>query len=309
MEEKFGSDDQLLAYKEEIKKYLAKEIFNPDVSSTLVTEIRNEYSSLIQKICDEKDTISDSSKIIEYLDSANKAFENVKRTADATLDARVLSLTSDIATQKVCSASSKSNLLNPLNLAHIFSVIFLSRNNKTHIFNELLLNWNGTFSTNFVPVEDIDVQITASSRTRKRTFEEEIPVNRPGEFRSLDEYANDVVSKNEKSTSLHVLATYNNLKNVEPIEFYRFVLDPNSFSRSVESIFYLSFLITDNRVCIYLENNEPFLATIENGNFNSDEQNINRLHKIVSLNYKRWQEYIIKYDIKKPLNHISYDSG
>lgn len=45
--------------------------------------------------------------------------------------------------------------------------------------------------------------------------------------------------------------------NVGQIGFYEFCLDPNDFARSVENIFYVSFLIKETRVKIVFEEDFP----------------------------------------------------
>lgn len=40
------------------------------------------------------------------------------------------------------------------------------------------------------------------------------------------------------------------LTEVEPVNFFKFFVNPNSFSQSVENLFYLSFLIRDSKMAI-----------------------------------------------------------
>jgi hypothetical protein len=43
------------------------------------------------------------------------------------------------------------------------------------------------------------------------------------------------------------------LKIGHPVPFYRFIVDPQSFSRTVENLFYVAFLVNDNRVRLAIE--------------------------------------------------------
>ena len=48
-----------------------------------------------------------------------------------------------------------------------------------------------------------------------------------------------------------------------PMNFFEFVINPDSFSQSVENIFYLSFLIRDGKAKIFIDekDGQPYVRT------------------------------------------------
>lgn len=102
--------------------------------------------------------------------------------------------------------------------------------------------------------------------------------------------------------------------NEKPISFYHFVIDPTSFSNSVENIFYISFLIKDGHVSInegkYLspllksvfynkfnflliadgENGLPSLRVVPKKTSSSQAQEaVSKKQLVLSLDQRRWQ--------------------
>lgn len=53
------------------------------------------------------------------------------------------------------------------------------------------------------------------------------------------------------------------LEQVEKINLFKLVINPESFAQSVENIFYLSFLIRDAKVAFEIsEDDEPLVCTL-----------------------------------------------
>lgn len=78
----------------------------------------------------------------------------------------------------------------------------------------------------------------------------------------------------------------------KPISFYRFVMDPTSFSNSVENIFYVSFLIKDGFVAIDEdgENGLPSLSVVNKRHRETVSQtSVSKKQLILSLDQETWQ--------------------
>ncbi|CCH59541.1 hypothetical protein TBLA_0B07230 [Henningerozyma blattae CBS 6284] len=116
--------------------------------------------------------------------------------------------------------------------------------------------------------------------------------------------------KQEKTTPEYVQRSYKILKKkmgFESISLFKFIIDPESFSKSIENLFYTSFLIKENR--LVLEEDEDGMPTIrikEEILSNTQEraieiQNRNKApqnHIIFQMDMPTWRKLIEKYDIK-----------
>lgn len=93
-----------------------------------------------------------------------------------------------------------------------------------------------------------------------------------------------------------------------PISYLEFVLDPQSFSKSIENMFHFSFLIKEGRAALKLDDHGkglPFAEPIkvkkslaandESGKGESKHQ------AIISLDYDQWEDMIQQLDLKEPM--------
>jgi hypothetical protein len=59
-----------------------------------------------------------------------------------------------------------------------------------------------------------------------------------------------------------VVTIHKCLNAVQPIPFFQFIMNPDSFSQTVENLFYLAFLVKDGKVALEMddETGEPMLS-------------------------------------------------
>lgn len=96
------------------------------------------------------------------------------------------------------------------------------------------------------------------------------------------------------------------LKIGHPIPFYRFIVDPQSFSRTVENLFYVAFLVNDNRIKLTFEPKtngvgdhllmHPIVDQIM-----EDEGPRQKNQAIYRMSMSFWQELIQEYSIDHAL--------
>lgn len=127
----------------------------------------------------------------------------------------------------------------------------------------------------------------------------------------------DIASKEKNpeqlnvETSENVMKVFAVLSEIGSFPFYHFITDPQSLSRTIENLFYVSFLIRDNRARIFIpqlasETNELFIEAInpdddENGTVGTDVSN----QLVLVMNTKSWRKAIEKYKIEKPFLDLS----
>ncbi|XP_035037095.2 EP300-interacting inhibitor of differentiation 3 [Hippoglossus stenolepis] len=105
-----------------------------------------------------------------------------------------------------------------------------------------------------------------------------------------------IKESNQETTETEVKRIWGYLKSYyrdnpkSPISYYEFVTDPNSFSQTIETTFYTSFLIRDGFARIYLDDEMPCIAPVEEGEGKAEAAGSSSCNQcIITMSPKMWR--------------------
>ncbi|KAM4608014.1 non-structural maintenance of chromosomes element 4 homolog A isoform 1-T2 [Polymixia lowei] len=290
-------------------------------------EIRSKYRDLINSVQQNReDMLSPSNnKLTEVLDEANKLFKDVRQAREAALDAQLLVVATDLGKEKASQLFAEGIAFDPSAFAeHLLSFMGLNRLEDGEEEQE-----NGAANDGFLPQDAwhrvakraqccfktapsfhymmgsflseppppkqrVERQRKAPSKEAKRIM--------PTQLKKMEESHQEATEK-EVERILGYLRGYYADEPTLPISYYEFVIDPNSFSRTVENIFHTSFLIRDGLARMYLDNAElPCIAPVEEGEVETGGSS-SRKQCVISISPKTWRELKDVLDIREALIH------
>ena len=90
----------------------------------------------------------------------------------------------------------------------------------------------------------------------------------------------------------------------KPINFFKFVLHPTSFGKSIENMFHVSFLVKENKVAVRIcqESEMPLiepLATKRKEKESTEE--IGKFQVVMNVNMAQWRALVTGLQIKTPM--------
>ncbi|NWR93263.1 NSE4A protein, partial [Furnarius figulus] len=212
---------------------------------------------------------SKSNRLTEALEEANKLFDGVCRAREAVLDAQFLVLASNLGKEKANELHSEMTAFD--------SATFAEDLLTTMGINRTEIEENGSEPGGFLPSDAWDkVGEEALKHFRRAptfhymlgSFKSDPPVARQrierqkkasrGEAkRAMPAQLKKMEESHEEATEIErilgILQTLFENDPDTPISFFDFVIDPNSFARTVENMFHVSFLIRDGLAEIKLD--------------------------------------------------------
>ncbi|NWR45501.1 NSE4A protein, partial [Regulus satrapa] len=255
---------------------------------------------------------SKSNRLTEALEEANRLFDGVCHAREAALDAQFLVIASNIGKEKANelhsemsafdSAAFAGDLLTFMGINHTEEEEtdgsedvpgdFLPSGAWQKVGEEALKYFRraptfhymmGSFKSEPpVPKQRIERQKKASRGKAVRAM--------PAQLKKMEE-SHQEATEREVERILRILLTHSENDPDKPISFFDFVIDPNSFARTVENIFHVSFIIRDGLARIKL--NEDQLPIIEplnpSGAEEEDSRAAARNQVVISLDQKEWQ--------------------
>lgn len=257
------------------------------------SQIRQKYHSLIKDLYLNRKNLQSAGSvdISSFIDTANRTFEQITKPCDALVDSKFLIIASDICTQKIKAASSSFCKFSKDD----FTGLLLGIKTRTSL-QHLVRFWKGFFGC--MSYGDHFNKLISSFSTPRVLKMRQKKVYNDCKSQLITIAANNSPFNREIPDSVDIIVKiYSALCEHEKIAFFKFAIDPHSFSRTVENIFHISFLVKDSKaVLFYKDQNELYLSGLYE---RYKEKKIK--HQLVHISMSLWEEYSKKYSINQAL--------
>nr|XP_035959388.1 EP300-interacting inhibitor of differentiation 3 isoform X2 [Halichoerus grypus] len=261
-------------------------------------KIRKQYRQLICNVQQNRDDIVNtaSDSLTEALEEADVLFDEVSRTREAALDAQFLVLASDLDWMEDDELSGCDD-----NTALSFWETVQKEATSWILQAETFHFIFGSFKSQPAPKPRLE--------HHKKAHKMEENGDMPTKLRKLDLSNNQEATEKEVERILGLLQTYFRKYPDTPVSYFEFVIDPNSFSRTVENIFYVSFIIRDGFARIRLDQDR--LPILEPININqvgeeNDPSSHGRKQGVISLSLQDWKNIVATFEISEAMITNSY---
>ncbi|CAH0599584.1 unnamed protein product [Chrysodeixis includens] len=217
--------------------------------------------------------------------------ERVKHPGESYLDSRVLRAASDLAVRYSEAVSGN---------VHTYDKQMLAQ----HI-RENPQFWEFPFPAEVPPVGFLFGTFAATpAAQRPRAARQHVQRQQAAEERAPDNV--DRLEKVEEGSAMvsRVLKFINKWykQQQKPLSYFHTVLDPTSFSKTVENVYHVSFLVRDGSIAVELDevHRLPFITPVSKSRQEArdlaDEKQF-----IVSIDMQRWQDLIAAFSIERPM--------
>ncbi|XP_034041398.1 non-structural maintenance of chromosomes element 4 homolog A [Thalassophryne amazonica] len=300
----------------------ASDIQDDDNNPSHRREIRSKYRDLINSVQQNREDMLNASnnRLTEVLEEANRLFKDVRQAREAALDAQLLVVATDLGKEKANQLFSEGIAFDTSAFAeHLLSFMGLNRledgeeeqhdgggngylpqdawqrvarrAERCFLMAPSFHYMNGAFHAEPpAPRQRIERQRKAPNSEAKRIM--------PTQLKKMEESHQEETEK-EVERILRYLKDYHE-DDGTPVSYFEFVIDPNSFSRTVENIFHTSFLIRDGFARIYLDEELPCIAPVEETEEEAGGP-CSRKQCIISISPRSWKELIDAFEIREPL--------
>lgn len=312
-----------LDYKENMEKNIvemeesAKISFDPHPEEEERIQCQKAYFKLLQDLkCHQKSIIHDPNDhtLFDILDESNQLFKGIKRPLDSLLDSKVLMLGADLGNLRVknlpivgCPSYSADDLNGDL------KSLFPTTEEFTEQIDFGLLGrrlkeasvWKGVsikknqLSSLQVPLFKREMEATESQPKEKKKRKVRVDNSTDAKTEIIAESGSSSLN-NETETFDYVRQVYFRLEELGgSVSLFPFVIDPDSFARSVENMFYASFLVKEDRVKLIPK--DPDNIQIEIINEDDELEAEEKKQLVLDLTMQRWQHLINIFKIKSPM--------
>ncbi|KAI9309181.1 Nse4 C-terminal-domain-containing protein [Cunninghamella echinulata] len=295
-------DDNFIALTETLERERDTDQYDPTQDKEVRRRLRQDYRRLISETEEHRKELADVNDhgLEETLSQANELFTQVRNTQEAALDSKLLVLSADITTQKARNLRMDHNLFN---IEEFISKLktFCGDNSAENPNQEWKWEKLGKraarfgrrgHASNFI-LGPLSVEKKAKRVVRQvRVTKNKEDLVQPAKLKIDD------VQQQTNETSSNVNQIYKILDKHGPTNYFEFITNPESFSQSVENMFYVSFLIRNGVAEIDDTSGQPILSTRAHPSMEELAAGLSKKQIIMNLSIPLWKDIIDTYDVK-----------
>uniref|UniRef100_A0A8C5J6E0 Non-structural maintenance of chromosomes element 4 n=1 Tax=Junco hyemalis TaxID=40217 RepID=A0A8C5J6E0_JUNHY len=287
--------------------------------------IRSQYRELISTVQQNRESMlnSKSNRLTEALEEANRVFDGVCRAREAALDAQFLVIASNIGKEKANELYSEMSSFDSTAFAE--DLLTFMGINRTEVEEA---DDSEDVSGGFLPSHAWQKMGEEASKYLRRaptfhymmgSFKSEPPVRKqrierqkkasrgkaeramPAQLKEMEQSHQEATEK-EVERILRILQSHFENDPNTPISFFDFVVDPNSFARTVENMFHVSFLVRDGLAKIKLDEDElPIIEPVKPREGEEESRAAARNQVVISLDQSQWKDIIETFQITEAM--------
>lgn len=290
-------------------------IYDPDQTTEEKRKLRAKYRQILNHQ-EEQRTDMANIRIGDLLDSQRRAdayFKDVKAPQEATLDSKVMLQNAEMGAAMARAMKHDASSFDVDEyIAELVSYMGGSAGDEREDADELIddtqqLNWRkiGTRAylySHKAPAMDFMLgPLAIEAKERKKTTRARLQKNKRDEVQPQELRPEDV-QRSENETTKMVRLVSQKLHEVDEngVNFFEFVIDPESYAQSIENIFYVSFLVRDGRAAVF-PNEETGLLTLYASEAPTEEERGDEQKKqtVFKLTADVWREARDLFNLKK----------
>jgi hypothetical protein len=307
-------------FRQFLKLWLKKQKFKmEDDKKTRATRLS--YRKLLEKV--HKPGASADPR--EIMDEANILLETIKRPQEAVLDVMLLTSVTRKLRDNIDQQNGSSNPFQVNDFATRLMGKYYrddgtkpTRRDMTDLGSKVRSRFQKVPSFHFM-LGVLDKEVSAAVRSpekRKRTSMKNKPellvatkftVQTAETAKELKK--GSTISEQVETAKKALMKAYkaNGRKNVN---FFEFVIHPQSFSASIRNMFLASFLVKERSATISRENGIPLMGPLKGTLRNADDADEARSDQVImSITKRQWTELIDVLDLKEPMINLEVPSS
>ncbi|CAG8441781.1 6477_t:CDS:10 [Ambispora leptoticha] len=309
MEERENSIDTEQLTPQPRKRIKRQEIYDPEQDKNEKRALRKDYRNLIISTEENRQDYlkSNSNGLSETLAKANSLYKKVRNTHEAILDSRILVLSADLSVQKARRMKIDSNAFDTDD--YVGKLVNFMGGSQPHLEEEddAPLDWLGLgkvaarFTTRVPSMAymlgplSIEQKERTKGKSQVRIEKNEKDLRTPISMKEQD------IERQENETTRNVKMIADFIQERQPINLFEFIINPESFSQTIENLFYLSFLVRDGQVSIDDEDGQPIITRCESATAEDYENGLIKKQVVLEMDMALWKQLIEVYEIKKSI--------